>query len=63
MKVNGVAVAVKEICCKCHLTFGSAEPRVAIDSKRVMHEDCYGRHLHELSNRQQRVASFSRHVH
>lgn len=45
----------KEYCCKCNMTFGLAEKRVAIDSKRVMHEDCYEKHLHELAQRTERL--------
>lgn len=52
--------SVKDVCCKCNLTFGLAEKRVAIDSKRVMHEDCYAKHLGELSERSRRIDSFRR---
>lgn len=42
---------MKEYCCKCHLAYGSAEPRVPIDEMRTMHKDCYDKHLRELSAR------------
>lgn len=50
MKTNGedLRPPPKEFCCKCHMSFGSAEPRVAIDMTRVMHEDCYLKHLHDM---------------
>jgi len=38
----------KEYCERCHTSFGSAEPRVAVALGKVMHEDCYLQHLHEL---------------
>lgn len=65
MKLNGVAtVAVKkDICCKCNLTFGLAEKRVAIDPTRVMHEDCYEKHLHDLAARAERIQVYARNVH
>jgi hypothetical protein len=49
--------ATKEFCAKCHMTFGSAEPRVAIDRTRVMHEDCYVKHLRDLSQRDNRISA------
>ncbi len=57
VRPNGTEQA-KEFCCKCHMSFGTAEPRVAIDQKRVMHEDCYVKHLHHLSLRTQRITRF-----
>lgn len=57
------ATPKKEYCGKCHMSFGSAEKRVAIDRKTVMHEDCYVKHLHELQQRSNRISAFLRHVH
>ena len=42
---------MKEFCCKCHTSYGSAEPRKRIDEIRTMHEHCYQQHLRELSER------------
>lgn len=39
---------MKTYCCKCHTAFSLAETRVAIDSLREMHENCYNQHLAEL---------------
>lgn len=33
--------AKKEYCSECHISFGLAETRVAIDRTRVVHEDCF----------------------
>ena len=40
---------MKEFCCKCHTSYGSAEPKVWIDEVRTMHNHCYQQHLRELS--------------
>lgn len=41
--------APKEYCChkSCNLSFGSAEPRVAVGLGKVMHKHCYVKHLRE----------------
>lgn len=44
--INGV----KEYCAECNTSFGSAEVRVAVDDRRVMHEDCYVKHLAKKAN-------------
>ena len=42
-----------EYCCypKCNMALGTAETRVAIDSERVMHQNCYSKHLRDLATR------------
>lgn len=46
-------------CCKCHLSFGLAEKRVAIDTMRVMHEHCYQQHLRDLQTRSTRISKIA----
>ena len=53
----------KEFCAECHMSFGSAEPRVALDQARVVHEDCYVKILHKQRERANRITAFSRHIH
>lgn len=40
-----------EFCCKCHTSYGSAEPKIFIDAMRTMHKHCYQQHLRELSTK------------
>lgn len=46
---NGVCAKCEgpslKYCCECNISFGSAEPRIAIGQKGVAHKDCYERHV------------------
>lgn len=55
--------ARKEYCAECHMSFGLAEPRVALDSTRVAHEDCYVKILRRQQERLNHIMVFSRHIH
>jgi len=35
-------------CCKCNLSFGSAEKRVTLNPNKEMHESCWRQHLREI---------------
>ena len=55
--------ARKEYCAECHISFGSAEPRVALDRTHVAHEDCYVKILRRQQERSNRITAFTRHIH
>lgn len=61
------SVAVKEFCCyhRCNMGFGLAERRVATGVGKVMHEDCYEKHLREEEAKKVRIhtTSLTRSIH
>lgn len=62
-EVEQAAPQRKEYCDECHLAFGLAEKRVALDRTRVAHEDCYVKILRRQQERANRITAFTRTVH
>lgn len=53
------SIAPREYCERCHISFGLAEKRVAVALGKVMHEDCYAKHLNDEHTRSSRIHAFT----